>query len=159
MAIIGTTIRLATWKGDTPAMPAIATVEPNTGETVRPKALIRSRGIIMEIPATPRVVAKSGISAAKEKNGALPEPIRMAETKMMAQAARVSAIAPSPAFCAPLTMVSMAPTVTRPRANISPATIRATTTVNCLPIWSNTMRMLESTGNSLRTRIARLSWQ
>lgn len=77
-------MRSAIWKGDTPAIPAMATVEPNAGDTVRPKALIKSNRILMEIPA-PKVAARFGINTIKEKNGAS-EPTRMANppTKIVA---------------------------------------------------------------------------
>ena len=81
---IGIAVRLTTWTGETPATPAIATIAAVIGETTRPKLVIICIGRINWITSIFIEVAIVGAKAEKEKNAALPEPIKNAQPAMTA---------------------------------------------------------------------------
>lgn len=67
-------VRLTIWKGETFAIPAMATMAAVMGETVRPKLVIICIGKIKVMTSTFKKAAILGVKAANEKNAALPEP-------------------------------------------------------------------------------------
>ena len=81
---IGIAVLFTIWKGETLAIPAIATIAAVIGETVRPKLVIICIGKIKVMTSTFKNAAILGVNAANEKNAALPDPIKKAANAKMA---------------------------------------------------------------------------
>ena len=135
------------------------TITAVIGDMARAALAAKCIGSSMITGGTDILAATAGVRAAKAKNGALPEPMMIAQTAMMPVITRIMPIAPKPEACAELMMLSMAPMVTRPLAKVSPATISVTTLAICIPnpskkAWMSPMTFLPSKVRAKSTTIA-----
>ena len=133
---IGMAVRFTRSKGLMPAMPEATIMTPVIGEMARAELAMRCIGRTMKEAATPVLAAIAGTRLAKAKKGALPLPMRMAQTAMMAIMTSVRPDAPKPVVWAPWIMASMEPVEVRPFAKNSPAMTMVMTLASCLPMPS-----------------------
>ena len=133
---MGIAVRFTTAKGETPAIPDVTTTTAVIGETARASVVAKCIGIIITTAGTCSPAAIFGIRLANDINGALPEPITMAQMAMTSAIIIITPIPPRPECSAPLITASTVPIVVKPFANISPATTSVTTLANCVPMPS-----------------------
>ena len=81
---MGMKVRLIKSKGETLPMPEDTTITAVIGEQVRAMDAAKCMGSRKSTGAIPLAWATAGVRAAKAKKGALPDPITMEETEMMA---------------------------------------------------------------------------
>ena len=121
---IGIAVRLTTSNGETPPILEATTITAVIGDMARAALAAKCIGNNMTTGATDILAATVGVSAAKAKNGALPEPINTEETAIIVIMTKIMPAAPNPEVCADRIIVSIVPIVTRPLAKVSPATIK-----------------------------------
>lgn len=93
---IGIAVRLTTSIGDTFAMPDTATITAVMGDTLRAILEANCIGKSIATGAIAIFPATTGARAAKAKNGALPDPMMIADTDMIAVITTVMAPPPRP---------------------------------------------------------------
>ena len=97
---IGIAVRFTTSNGETPPMLEATTMTAVIGDMARAALAAKCIGSNMTTGATDILAATVGVSAAKEKNGALPEPINTEETAMIEIMTMIMPAAPKPEVCA-----------------------------------------------------------
>ena len=134
-------------------MPEDTTITAVMGEQVRAIDAAKCIGSRNSTGAMPLALATAGVRAAKAKNGALPEPITIEDTAMIATMTTIIIMGEKPAPWLPLIRVLMTPMLIKPWANTWPATIRVTTLAICMPMPSKKACTPSKTVFRLRVRI------
>ena len=106
------------------------------GDTARASVVAKCIGIIITTAGICSPAAISGMRLAKDINGALPDPMTIAQAAMTTAMMIITPIPPRPECSAPFITASTVPIVVNPFAKISPATTRVTTLANCVPMPS-----------------------
>ena len=131
--VIGMAVRLTTSNGETPPILEATTMTAVIGDMALAALAAKCMGSNMTTGATDILAATVGVSAAKAKNGALPDPMRTDETAIIVIMTMIMPAAPNPDVWADRMMESIVPIVTRPLAKVSPATIKVMTFAICIP--------------------------
>ena len=113
---MGMKVRLIRSKGETLPMPEATTITAVMGEQVRAMDAAKCIGSRNSTGAMPLALATAGVRAAKAKKGALPEPITIEETAIMATMTTIISMGEKPALWLPLIRVLMTPMLIKPWA-------------------------------------------
>ena len=115
---MGIAVRFTRSKEETPPIPEDTTITAVIGEQLRMMEAAKCIGSSISTGCRPLCAATAGVSAANAKKGALPLPITIADTAIIATITSIIAIGPKPKFLLPSIRVVIAPMDTRPLAKV-----------------------------------------
>ena len=116
--IMGMKVRFTKSKLETPPIPEDTTITAVMGEQLRMMEAAKCMGSSISTGCRPVAEATAGVSAAKAKKGALPEPITMAEPPIIATITSIIAIGPKPRLWLPSIIALIVPMEMRPLAKV-----------------------------------------
>ena len=116
--IMGMKVRFTKSKLETPPIPEATTITAVMGEQLRIIEAAKCMGSSINTGCKLVAAATAGVSAAKAKKGALPEPITMAEPPIIATMTNIIAIGPKPKLWLPSIIALIVPMEIRPLAKV-----------------------------------------